>query len=160
VRRFVLGGVGLAAILALVSVAWIRLAPIDAAGWHVDPVSAPVTGQANSWRVGVAPDAGVDAVSTVYGVPADELAQRVDAVALADDSTKRIAGGPEELWTTYVQRSPMMRFPDFVTVRVLPREEGGAALAIWSRSQYGRDDLGVNRARVERWLEELVALEE
>jgi len=51
-----------------------------------------------------------------------------------------------------VQRSLIFRFPDTITVQVFPQTEGGSTLAIYSRSNYGRSDLGVNKARVQRWL--------
>jgi hypothetical protein len=55
----------------------------------------------------------------------------------------------------YVQRTERMRFPDTIVVRYIPVGEGGSTVAIYSRSQLGRNDLGVNLARIERWLEKL-----
>jgi uncharacterized protein (DUF1499 family) len=159
-RRFFLWAVALAAVLAIVSVGWVRLAPSDPAQWHVDPRLAPDEAQPNAWRVGPTPDAGVDAVAPVYAVPAEELARALDEVALAEPATERLDGRPEDLWTTYVQRSEWMRFPDYISVRALELEDGGSTLSIFSRSRFGRDDRGVNRARVGRWLDALEPLEE
>lgn len=64
-----------------------------------------------------------------------------------------IASDDAELQYDFVQRSRVMRFPDTITVRFLPLEEGRSTLAIFSRSHYGRKDFGVNRERVEAWLE-------
>lgn len=55
----------------------------------------------------------------------------------------------------FVQRSEKMRFPDTISVRFLERPGGQSTIAIYSRSQLGKSDLGVNRARIERWLEAL-----
>jgi uncharacterized protein (DUF1499 family) len=55
----------------------------------------------------------------------------------------------------YVQRSRLLRFPDIITVRFLPIDDTHATLAIYSRSVYGKGDMGVNRARVEEWLARL-----
>ncbi len=52
---------------------------------------------------------------------------------------------------TYVQRSRVFGFPDYLTVKAVVMD-GGAGLIIWSRARYGRSDFGVNRARVEAWL--------
>jgi uncharacterized protein (DUF1499 family) len=71
-----------------------------------------------------------------------------------------VAGDPDSLMITYVQRSRVFGFPDYITVKAVATEstgEGstvgsGAGLIIWSRARYGRSDFGVNRARVEAWL--------
>jgi uncharacterized protein (DUF1499 family) len=55
----------------------------------------------------------------------------------------------------YVQRSQRMRFPDTIVVRYIALPDGKSTVAIYSRSQLGRNDLGVNLARIERWLEKL-----
>ncbi len=55
----------------------------------------------------------------------------------------------------YVQRSERMRFPDTIVVRYISLPGGRSTLAIYSRSQLGHSDLGVNLARVERWLNKL-----
>lgn len=151
---FVLGA---AAILAGIAAAvWIRLAPDDPARWHVDPLGVVTSGASNAWRV--APEgmgAPADAVSEVYAMPPAELAAAFDAVALASERTGRLAGSPSELWTTYVQRSRLWGFPDYVSVRAVDLGDGTSALAIYSRSRYGDSDLGVNRSRVEAWLARL-----
>ncbi len=48
--------------------------------------------------------------------------------------------------------TPLVGFPDTATVRFLPVPGGGSTLAIYSRSHYGRSDLGANKKRVDRWL--------
>jgi uncharacterized protein (DUF1499 family) len=55
----------------------------------------------------------------------------------------------------YQDLTPVIHFPDTVTVRLLPANEGRATLAIYSRSHYGHSDLGVNRRRVQSWMEQL-----
>ncbi len=144
------------AALAAVAVslaAYIRLAPIDASVWHVDPVTAVPAHAGAAHKV--LPDA--DPAAPVFGLGAGELARAFDAVALADVRTRRVAGSPEDLHVTYVQRSRVLGFPDLVSVRFLDREDGGSTLAIFSRSRFGRSDFGVNRARVEKWLADLPA---
>jgi uncharacterized protein (DUF1499 family) len=159
-RRFFIWAVVMAALLSVASVGWVRFAPSDPEQWHVDPELAPDEAQPNAWRVGPVAEAGVDAVAPVYAVPAEELARALDEVALAEPATERLAGQPEDLWTTYVQRSERMRFPDYISVRALELEDGHSTLSIYSRARFGREDMGVNRARVERWLAALEPLEE
>jgi uncharacterized protein (DUF1499 family) len=45
-----------------------------------------------------------------------------------------------------------MDFPDSITVRFIPLTPDSATLAIYSRSHYGRNDFGVNEARIRAWL--------
>lgn len=52
----------------------------------------------------------------------------------------------------YVQRTAILRFPDTISVRFIAMEDDSSSLAIYSRSQIGRSDLGANRDRVLRWL--------
>lgn len=56
------------------------------------------------------------------------------------------------LYDDFVVRSALFRFPDLISVQFLPHGKGGSTLALYSRSVYGRSDLGVNRARSLRWL--------
>ena len=79
------------------------------------------------------------------------MLQAFDTVASGAPRTERLAGSPEEGWITYVQRSRIFGFPDFVSVRAVG-VPGGSALIVWSRSRFGYGDFGVNRARVESWL--------
>ena len=51
----------------------------------------------------------------------------------------------------FVQRSPLLGFPDTVNVKVVPEADGRTAVLIYSRSQIGKADMGVNLARVKRW---------
>jgi hypothetical protein len=59
---------------------------------------------------------------------------------------------PEQLQVHYVVRSALLNFPDLVTVQVAAAGPDRSTLAIWSRSVYGRSDLGVNRNRTKAWL--------
>ena len=64
----------------------------------------------------------------------------------------QVAGDDTSLTYRYVQRSWLMRYPDTVVVQFLEVTGGHATLALYSRSQLGKGDLGVNLARIKRWL--------
>ncbi len=51
----------------------------------------------------------------------------------------------------YVQRSQRMQFPDTIDVRFIALSDTTSTLAIYSRSQLGYRDLGVNLARIKAW---------
>ena len=84
------------------------------------------------------------------GTGVDAGLDDLDAAALAEPRTTRIAGDPADGFATYVQRSALWGFPDIVSARAVA-DADGARLALWSRSRFGYSDLGVNAARVARW---------
>jgi uncharacterized protein (DUF1499 family) len=91
-------------------------------------------------------------ISPVHPVPPPALLEAFDRMALAQPATRRLAGSPSDGLVTYVQRTPIVGYPDYVSVRAVPVECGGSALVLLSRSRFGRSDLGVNEARVKAWL--------
>ena len=138
------------ALLVAVGLAYIRLAPSDPTRWHVDPLTADSPGEGGFL---LRPDGG-DARPDVHDTTPQALLRAFDRTARARPRTRVLAGSVAEGRITYVARSRLMGFPDYVTVQAVPAD-GGAALAILARSRFGRSDLGVNRARTERWLDML-----
>jgi uncharacterized protein (DUF1499 family) len=131
--------IGLVLLGAVGLVGWVRLAPVDAAAWHVDPRSAPDPATPNFARI---------APGVVVAEDAAALAARVDAAMLALPRTRRIAGTPAEGLMTYQTRSRLMGFPDYTSIAVFPEGEA-ATLAALARARFGSSDLGVNAARLE-----------
>ena len=66
--------------------------------------------------------------------------------------TELVARDAAGLKLVFVQRSRLFRFPDTVNIAITPIGGDAAGLAIYSRSNYGHGDLGVNAARVQDWL--------
>ena len=95
--------------------------------------------------------APADTETRLYPEQPRDLLARFDAVTRLQSRTRVVAGDLDSLMITYVQRSRVVGFPDYLTVKAVVRE-GGTGLIVWSRSRYGRGDFGVNRARVEAWL--------
>jgi uncharacterized protein (DUF1499 family) len=137
---------------------YVRVAPHDPDTWHLDPVTAPTPETPNSFRV-LAPGAAPgpeEMLSPVYSVPPAQLIQAFDRMALAQPRTERLAGTPDgQGHVSYVQRTALVAYPDYISVRAVPVDEGQSALVILSRSRFGKSDLGVNRARITQWLEAL-----
>ncbi len=141
---------------AVVLAVFPRLVPDDPARWHVDPAVAERTGAPNDYLVApagatVAPP---DRIAEAHALSPRELLLAFDAVATSAPRTFRIAGSPDDDRITYVQRSRVFGFPDYVSVKAV-EVPGGSALIVWSRSRFGYGDLGVNRARVDDWLAKL-----
>jgi uncharacterized protein (DUF1499 family) len=150
--NIVLGILVVIIVLAAMGAALVRLSSDDPARWHVDPMTAARTGAPNDWLLAPQSTAVADGAAPVWQATPATLMQAIDALALAQPNTALVARGPDPLMATYVQRSALMRYPDYISVRALPAGEGRATLAIFSRSRYGQSDLGVNAKRVSAWL--------
>ena len=155
VRRLFRGAaaIGLGTLVFLAGVAvFMRLVGSEAAEWHVPLAVVERRGTPNDF---LAATPGTTAADPDVTLPegtrsAEGWLAALDAVAMAEPRVERLAGSPAEGRITWVQRSAVVGFPDYVTA-----EAAGADRAIWSRSRYGRGDFGVNRARVKRWLARL-----
>jgi uncharacterized protein (DUF1499 family) len=139
-------------ILALLAVAglmlYVRFTPSDPAQWHVDPRAIAKPDRPNHWLI--RPEGG-DARPPDYALEPAELARIIDAVVLAQPRTVRVAGSVESGHMTYLTRTLLMGYPDYVSIRVLATGTG-ASLVAFSRSRFGQSDLGANRKRMELWL--------
>lgn len=152
--KTVLSLLALLAVACLIALSWVRFAPHDPSVWHLDPIESPSKGRGNAWWVvtdGLGPE-GSDGSAPSYALEAVGLAWAVEAFALAQPLTTKLAGAPDLLMMTYVQRSKFLRFPDYITVRTVDLGNGGSGIAVWSRSRFGQSDFGVNRRRVEKLL--------
>ena len=90
--------------------------------------------------------------SDTYHVPADELERELLAIARAEPRTRVTESDPARRKHKIVQRSRVFRFPDDIDVQIFERGAAESTLAIYSRARYGWSDMGVNAARVKRWL--------
>ena len=61
-----------------------------------------------------------------------------DAVALGDDRVEVLAGAASDGFVTYVQRSALFAFPDYVSVRFIEADGGGSTLAVSHARATGR----------------------
>ena len=98
--------------------------------------------------------AASDVTPSLFAVSAEELRRTLARVIASETDVIQVDAAP--LAERYVQRTRWLRFPDTIAVRYFPRGEGRSTIALYSRSQLGEGDLGVNRARITRWLDKLV----
>lgn len=100
-----------------------------------------------------------DLVTQPVALSAAALAEKVARVLPAEPRTELVsrdaAAADGSVRFVLVQRSFVFRFPDTVNVLVRPVDAQHASLAVYSRSNYGRGDFGVNLARVKDWLGKL-----
>lgn len=97
-----------------------------------------------------------DLTTPEFAVSAARLREALDAVMAREPRTRVIGVDEEAGQIEYEQRTRWLGFPDRVTVAIVDLGNGRSSVAIYSRSQKGAWDLGVNRRRVRRWL---IALE-
>jgi uncharacterized protein (DUF1499 family) len=96
-----------------------------------------------------------DVTTRVYPVAPGAL-RLAFAKVIASEPRVALADADEATLTDrYVQRSKYLGFPDTIVARFLDRPGGRSTVALYSRSQLGHGDMGVNRARIERWLAKL-----
>ena len=126
-------------LIVIGGLAWIRLAPSDPEVWHVDPKGTADQDLASGVRRRI--EAGEGSFD------------RLHAIILETPRTEVLAGGPSDGLVTYVTRSLWMGFPDYTTVKA-----NGDVLELWARQRFGQSDLGVNKKRVDGWLEALAAV--
>jgi hypothetical protein len=95
--------------------------------------------------------AKADIPASIISRPPGDVFRAVQEAVSREPGLQQVAADPGQGTLRYVQRSRLLGFPDTINVKVVPTVDGGSAVLIYSRSQIGEGDLGVNRARVERW---------
>jgi uncharacterized protein (DUF1499 family) len=96
--------------------------------------------------------AKADITSPEFTGSAQDLRQAFAKAIAGEPRLVRVAGDDASLTYRYVQRSWLMRYPDTIVVQFFDSADGHATIALYSRSQLGKGDLGVNLARIRRWL--------
>lgn len=94
-----------------------------------------------------------DALPPVFGVDAGRLREAWRAVLAGVPRVRILRDGADGM--DLVQRTPVLRFADDVSVAYMPLAGGRSTIAMFSRSRIGWSDLGVNRRRLEGWLSAL-----
>jgi uncharacterized protein (DUF1499 family) len=99
-------------------------------------------------------NAKADITLPVYQMSDDDLRAAFMKVAMAEQDVALVyrstqAGRPVQ--DRYIQRTRLMRFPDTIDVRFIALGNDTSTMAIYSRSQIGHSDMGVNIARIRRW---------
>jgi hypothetical protein len=96
-----------------------------------------------------------DGVSPVFATAVQRVRDAVRVIEVNDPDLFLLARDDSLPQDRYLARTPLLRYPDTINVRFHDLGQGRSSLSIYSRSQVGRSDFGVNRARVETWLAEL-----
>lgn len=103
------------------------------------------------------PRAEAHRAAPVYDVPVSVLRDAFLKMAGEQKRTTLLERDDAALKYEFVQRTAILRFPDYVSVEFIATGAEQSSLAIYSRSQYGYSDLGVNKKRINGWLDLLAA---
>lgn len=95
--------------------------------------------------------AAADIESPVVDADADTLLERARTTLSRQPRTELTGEDPSLKQLVFVQRSRLLGFTDTVTVQAV-KVGDGASLIVYSKSDVGYWDIGVNRSRVNRWL--------
>ncbi|MEM0976651.1 MAG: DUF1499 domain-containing protein [Pseudomonadota bacterium] len=136
----------------LVAGAWVRFAPSHPETWHVDPDTVQKTAKPNQYLVSDSSDA--DEPPVVLPVSSDTLWEKITEITSADSSIQRLSSSADRNLVTYIVRTPLMKYPDFLSLKVIERD-GQAVLSIYSRSRFGYRDFGKNAERVRAFIDML-----
>jgi uncharacterized protein (DUF1499 family) len=106
---------------------------------------------------GLCRNARIDAAAPIFDAPAARLRQEFLSMVVAEPRCSHSLADEQALYDDFVIRSAIFGFPDLISVQFLDLKGNRSTLALYSRSVYGRWDLGVNRTRAEGWLQRLAA---
>jgi len=127
---------------------WARVAPSREDDWHVD-LAAPGFAPGANWA------AFCPAPDSRWAEAGGPDLERLRQIALDWPRTELLFGSPEEGRMTFVTRSRLMGFPDYTTVGIRDGQ-----LCIVARQRFGREDMGVNAARITAWMRAYLGTEE
>jgi uncharacterized protein (DUF1499 family) len=92
------------------------------------------------------------APSPIFSLPAARLVQLWTQMMTGEPRIVIVTDEPQQHRLVIIQRTPLLRFPDIVTVEFVAIDDNRSSLAVYSRARYGSGDFGTNRRRVLAWL--------
>jgi uncharacterized protein (DUF1499 family) len=102
-------------------------------------------------------DAKADVTSPLFYGSARDLRKAFASAIAGEPRLIQVSSDDRTLTDRYVQRSWLMHYPDTIVVQFFDVPNNRSTIALYSRSQLGKGDLGVNLGRINRWLTELVS---
>lgn len=163
---WIVGTVGMATLIALSFAIWRGDERFGIAAWWERLAGPPDLGAVDFAAITRSPSGNdalicppglcgavrTDGVSPVFIAPVARLRDAVRVIEVNDPDVFALARDEAKVQDRYLARTRLMRFPDTVSVRFIDLGGGRSTLALYSRSQIGRSDFGVNKARLEEWI--------
>ncbi len=91
-----------------------------------------------------------------YDLNIDALRNQLLALIEAEKDIHIMAADEQAFKYRFVQYTPLMRFPDTIRVKFIDLGNDKSSMAIFSESQIGHSDLGVNYKRIDRWVQQII----
>ena len=135
----------------MICIGYIRLSKVNMDVWHVDPDLILSNKSRNSFLLNAK-----NKKSQNFDLPIQLLYKKLDHI-IVRDGCNQIFGEISNGLITYECRSKLFGFPDYVSIKFEYIDELTSSIAIYSRSRFGRNDFGKNRARIVKWLKVLRA---
>lgn len=139
----------LCVLICLLFFAYIRLSKVDKNIWHVDPDIIIFNNENNSFLL----HSNIIRTET-FNIDVNFLFNTLNNIII-NDNCEKIFGDINQGLVTYVCRSKVFGFPDYVSISFKAVDVKRSTIGIFSRSRFGRYDFGKNKQRVQKWLTEL-----
>jgi len=98
------------------------------------------------------------APSPVIALPVERLVEIWTRMLGDEPNIAIVADEPAQHRLVVIQHTPLLRFPDVITVEFVALGADRSSVAIYSRARYGKADFGTNRKRVLAWLSRISRL--
>ena len=119
----------------------------------------PKPNQALICPPGLCDTASLDFESPLYALKPTELHNELISALVKEAELERVDDASYPTMFRFVQRSKYLRFPDTINIIILPIGDDQSTIALYSRSQIGKSDFGVNLQRANRWLSRMKKFE-
>ncbi len=92
-------------------------------------------------------------VVKTYPIPQKELAEKLIDTLKDMPRIQSVKEDNKNYEYTFIQRTKFIRFPDWIDVKVYSIDDHTSTFVMLSRSQYGYSDFGVNKKRIQNFLQ-------
>ena len=96
--------------------------------------------------------ATADEEGPVVDLPAEKVLVAALKVASLERNVAPQEADPALGQLVFIQRTPVLQFPDVVRIQAIALPGGRTGIALYSHSIFGRYDFGANKARAQRWM--------
>ena len=128
---------------------YIRFSKVDQSIWHLDPDSITYINANNSFLLN-----HKNKGAETFNIGANALFNNLNDIIL-NDNCEKVFGDINLGLITYVCRSKVFGFPDYISISVKKLDFNKSSISVFSRSRFGRYDFGKNKQRIQKWLTEL-----